>query len=328
MNLLLLVMSVLAGQPELPESVQPGPDAPVVVEERVPLSVLLDARLGALSPAQPEAYFLLGEEAADAAVTAEDRQLAAELLVLAMHLDAARGGVKATAASACLALAELSRNDRDRRWLVYLSRSLDPRRVPPQWLAGEAPATVDSASYQVAALVGLVRSGDGAQARQLLAKDEVRAALEGYDPMMSNLRAGSASRVKREAERWPCTECGNQRVVRRGNPPEHRLCPLCKGDPGPDMSDGEYMGQLLFEALLLQGNQRSWASQVASDGGAPLMDADTTTVARVFRVDTSLVLWRNRRWVADPSAPAPVEAPPPEKKPEEPASGGFTVKGE
>ncbi len=323
---LLLMACVLWGQPGTD---QPGAEAgaPAVVEERVPLRVALDARLGVLTPAAPEAYFLLGEEAADGAVTAEDRQLAAELLVLAMHLDAARGGVKTTAASACLALAELSKSDRDRRWLVYLSRSLDPRRVPPQWLAGEAPATVDSASYQVAALIGLVRSGDGVQARQLLAKEEVRAALQGYDSMLGNLRGGSAARVMREAERWPCTECGNQRVVRRGSPPEPRLCPLCKGDPGAEVSEAEFMGQLLFEALLLQGNQRSWAAQVVSDGGAPLMDADTTTVARVFGVDTRLVLWRNGRWVADPNAPAPVEAPPPVKQPEEAAPDGFTVKG-
>jgi hypothetical protein len=319
-----LMLALAAGQPEPQSEPAPAPQA------RIPLSVALDARLAALNPEQPEGYFLLGEEAMEAVATAEDRQLVVELFVLAMHLDAARGGVRTTAASACLALAELSRNERDRRWLVFVARTLDPRRVPPQWLAVDAPATVDSASYQVATLIGLVRSGNGVQARQLLSKDEVKAALEGYDSMLDNLGAGSATRITRDADRWPCSECGNARVVRRGSPPEYRLCPLCKGDPGPHLTEREYMGQLLFESLLLQSNQRSWAAQIVSDGGAPLMDADVTTVARVFGVDTSLVLWRNGRWVRDPNAPQGEEPPPPppEEQPKDAGGGASGVRGQ
>src|SRR5205823_11779571 len=110
-------------------------------------------------------------------------------------------------------------------------------------------------------------------------------------------------------------ECQNERVVKRGNPPEYKLCPNCNGEPGPELSAREYLAQLRFESLILQGAQRSWAAQVTADGGAPLIDPEAGGLAAAFDVDPSLVLWRDGRWTADPNTPPrPKPTPPPAQK--------------
>jgi hypothetical protein len=94
------------------------------------------------------------------------------------------------------------------------------------------------------------------------------------------------------------------------------------------MSEGMFLAQLRFEAILLQGSQRSWAAQLATDHGAPLRDTDPSTLPVVFEVDPDKVLWREGQWVVDPSAPKPpASQPPPNEAPEAkdppaPATGG------
>ncbi len=322
----------VAARPSLPA--QPGKPAPAVAppapaatpEEPlftpVPLKVRYADRLAALRPSNPEGYYLLGEEAADAAFDATGRQLAVELFVLAVHLDLQQQGIHATAAAACIGLASLTPSTRDQRWLVFMARTLDARRSPPPWLAQQAPETQESAGYQIATMLGYVRSGDGVPARHLLDNPEVRSAFESYDSMLSYLGGGNVNTILRQAQRWPCPECGNERAVRRpGNPPEYRECPICHGDPGPEMSEREFLGQLTFEALLLQGTQRSWAAQIATDGGEPLRDADPAAIAQAYSMDTRQVLWRDGRWVVDPNAkpPAPPAAEGVKPDPGEPA---------
>ena len=308
--------SPVVGPPE-PEPAQP-PDAEQ--ESRADESIAkYDARLQALSPANPEAYFLLGEEVADQANDSRAHQLAKELFVLAFDLSRDRAGRASLQAGCCLALAELVKAEHDRRWLVALARTLDPRRVPPEWLSRQTATTTDSAAYQVATVMGLVRSGDGGPARQLLERPEVKAAFDGYDRMMTNMGiTGGAVSIIHEASRWPCPECQNERVIKRGSPPEYKVCPNCGGSPGPELSAHEFVAQLRFESLILQGTQRSWAAQVASDGGAPLMDPDAAGLAAAFDVDPALVLWRNGQWVADPNAPPRPKLPPPPLPPVKP----------
>jgi hypothetical protein len=332
---LLILLAATLPQPTDPQvtipSTAPPPapaaSAPLVKPENTePPSALIErfkSRLEALQPSNPEAYYLLGEEVADQAADPGARRLAEELYVLSYDLAAThpeRPGRASLQAGACVALADHVRIDRDRRWLIALARTLDPRRIPPEWLARQAPATTDSAAYQVATVMGLVRSGDGGQARQLLQRPEVKAAFDAYDRLMVNIGIrGGASGIIREAERWPCRECQNERVIKKGSPPEYRICPTCQGDPGPELSGADFIAQLRFESLILQGAQRSWAAQVAADSGAPLTDPDAGGLAAAFDVDPTLVLWRDGHWVADPNAaPRPKPAPPPAKKPENP----------
>jgi hypothetical protein len=322
-----------ASEPQAAPKPEPTPRSPAQDEpHELPQSLLpFRARLEALSPSNPEAYFLLGEEVADQANDMAARELAKQLYVLAFDLATDRPGRSSLQAACCVALADLVKAEHDRRWLVALARTLDPRRVPPEWLARQAPATTDSAAYQVATVIGLVRSGQGGAARQLLDRPEVKTALESYDRLMINMGvSGGASGLIREAGRWPCPECQNERVVKRGNPPEAKLCPNCKGEPGPEMTGHDYVMQLRFESLILQGTQRSWAAQVTADGGAPLIDPEAGGLAAAFDVDPSLVLWRDGGWVADPTMPArpkPEPPPPAQKAPAETATNPSPASG-
>lgn len=281
------------------------------------------ARLLALTPRNAEGYFLLAEEVADgAAADVSRRRLATRLYVLAYELDrgtsGAGGGGRAIAASACLGLADVARGKRDRQFLESLARSLDPRQAPPGWVEATEIATSDSAGYRLAVLLGEVRSGEGLRARRILEDPDVDELLERYDLLLE--RAGFANgaySVRREAERWPCPECRNARVVRKlvAGEVEYRVCPVCGGMPGPKLTTGQLLGQLRFEAWLLQGKQRSWASQMGMDNGAPLVDPDPAKLGVLFGVDTDLVLWRDGLWMADPNA-VKVEEKAPESGPE------------
>lgn len=280
----------------------------------------LRARLEALHPADPRQYYLLGEEVADEAQSPRDQRLAITLFVLAGMLADARGDAD-TAAAACIALADTTRADKDRRWLVGLARRLDPRRVLPMWAPGAASGPTGTTAYQIAVLLGCIRSGEGPAARALLGRSDVAEELSRYDRLLSRLGLiGGVSSIRREADRWPCPECGNLRILKRGRLPsdnDPRRCPNCAGNPGPLLDDKALLAHLRFESLLLQGSQRSWAAQVVTDGGAPLIDPDISSLPEVFRVDPLLVLWRDGVWVADPNAPAPGR--PPSPQPTDPA---------
>jgi hypothetical protein len=295
--------------------------SPMVLQDRA-LERLFSERLSALSPAIPEAYFLLAEEVADGAASdATRRRLAIRLYVLAYELDRTRAAQGAIAASACLGLASVTGAPRDRQFLSSLARTLDPRQAPPAWIDAPEIATSDSGGYRLAVLLGLVRDGEGLRARRVLEDRDVGELLDRYDGMLA--RAGmenGAFSVRREADRWPCPECHNDRVVRRmaQGEVEYRVCPACGGIPGPSLTSRQVLGQLRFEAWLLQGHQRSWASQMGMDDGAPLVDPDPAQIGPLFGVDVTLVLWRNGVWIADPSA---VKAAEPVKDEEPPREG-------
>ncbi len=282
-----------------------------------------------LVPTAPEAYFLLGEEVADGLPTPQHQQLAATLFVLAIELDRVKPKGGRVAASACIALADLTRDAAARRWLSALAESFDPTRASPEWARSAPPETEDAEGFKVATFMGLVRSGEGLRARQLIAKPGVRSAFVRYDSLLSRLGAGTASGIVRESERWPCPECGNQRISKRLRADgDGRICFHCLANPGPKLTRDELLAQLRVESWILQGTQRSWAAQTVTDDGAPLYDPQPEGLGRVFGVDPRAVYWRSGRWCQTPdcSTPAPPVAPP-EAKPEPPkppASSGSS----
>ncbi|MDX2132512.1 MAG: hypothetical protein SFY69_10730 [Planctomycetota bacterium] len=292
---------------------QPAPPTPPeaagqAIPPAEPIERRLSDRLLALAPTDPEAYLLLGEEAAAEAPDADSRELATTLLVLAFETGRAAPGSGWISAAACLALADLTRDEGERRWLVALARTFDPRHAPPPWMQAGPPTAVESDEYQAVLFLGLVRSGEGLRARQLLARPAVRASLDRYDTLLRRLGAGSVSSLSREAERWPCPECGNDRLLKRGRA-DPRICFHCAGNPGPRLTRAELLAHLRFESWVLEGTQRSWAAQVVTDAGAPLHDPTPDGVARVFEVDPRAVYWRDGRWVRTPDGSEPAEEP-------------------
>ncbi|MCE7974985.1 MAG: hypothetical protein DYG92_11800 [Leptolyngbya sp. PLA1] len=301
------------------------PADPPAADAAVPAS--LEARLEALDPSSPERYFLLAEEVADADPTP---RLAIELFVLAFDLDLARPDGGRVASASALALASIESTNERRAWLVALARTLDPRRVPPPWLARPGTPSADSSAYQIATAMGLVRSGDGVRARQLLNSPHLRAALERHDRTLIRVGVpGGAFGIIREADLWPCPSCANARFLRKGRPDstEARDCPHCLGDPGPRLSFDHMVAQLRFESWLLAGLQRSWAAQVGGDGGAPLRDPEPASLARSYLVDPRLCYRRRGTWTGTPSGgppPPPQDAP----TPEQPAAPTSTSSGQ
>lgn len=317
-TLLVAVLALCASAPAAP-SPQLAADPP-----HADIPEALRAKLEALTPSEPRAYLELGEDIADTAQDPAALELARRLFVLAMHLDRARGGGR-VAASACLALAELAPRERDRRWLESLAGAVDQRSARPGWVRRVEKLASGQAGLNAATALGLVRSGDGVRARQALNDPSAAALLRSYERLLDPQGLTGAFRaLDREADRWPCPECHNQRIVRKfgsTRDPQYRLCTNCAGNPGPSLSVTELVAHLRLESQLLTGIQRSWSAQVSADRGAPLRDPDPADVAPAFDVDTAKTVFRNGRWV-DPTPAAPPSPAPPAARPESIQSPG------
>ncbi len=329
--------ALVSTQPEQPES-SPAPDNlpdlppyPGPPTNPDALSPDVTARLSALSPADPRAYFLLGEELAAEAAGPRSEALARTLYVLAFELDRRRresgaAGDPGLAASACLALADLSRLEEDRRWLVALARSIDRRYASPDWSRAAQPTYSGEAGFQAAEFLGLVRSGDGHRARNLRDNAEVAHVLTEYERMVGGLgSSGMLHEVEQQSRQWPCVQCGNLRIATLGEtiPPRKGLCPTCHGNPGPILTRSQLIGQLRFESGLLDGIQTSWSAQMTLDQGAPLREPSAGELAPTMGVDGDAAYWRNGAWAKTPTgtpAPAPRRAGPPPVEPGEAAS--------
>jgi hypothetical protein len=286
-------------QPASPEA---SPPPPVAAE--------LQERLVALRPDEPTGYLELAEELADRAESPEELAQARTLYVLAFELARSPGAgiakAPAVAASACLGLAELERLPQERRWLRAIAGLQDPRYATQDWNVPAAASPADETAYRAASVLGLARSGDGRQAQELLDKPGVRAMLQEYERAIGDSGfSGAMSRLEKYLRAWPCPECQNRRFVnkpadRAGAGPsgvEARVCFTCKANPGPPLENDELLAQLGFEALLLNGVQRSWAAQLAVDQAAPLRDPDPSELAPTYRVDPKKVYWRAGHWL-------------------------------
>ncbi|MEX2219099.1 MAG: hypothetical protein WD749_10110 [Phycisphaerales bacterium] len=260
-------------------------------------------RLARLVPGDPEPYFLLAEELADDAVDEAQKVLPRALFVLAFELDRRRPEGGPLAASAALGLASIERLERDRRWLTALAATIDRRYALPDWNVAAAPVLSDELAVSAASVLGLVRAGEGREARKVMEQPGVMDVLRRYERAIGTTgETGAISRIQKYAQQWPCPDCGNERSVRRMGQrgPEQRLCPTCRGNPGPTLDGEELLAQLRFESALLSGIQRSWAAQIIVDQGAPLRDPDPDQLARYYSIDPARAYWRDGQWSAAP----------------------------
>lgn len=303
---LIATLSTAAAQPAPRPATEPGDIATVSeLAERLPD---LPQRLTALDPSDPLEYLELGEEIAAEAATDAQFGLAERLFVLAFELERSErerspGSRGATRAAACFALADITPSERRARWLRAIARVIDPRYATPDWTGSVDRPLSRRDAFRAAEAIGLVRSGDGARARDLLDRPEVARIFDRYSALLTGAGPSEIlSELRAEAARWPCPECRNERVsVKRLNQDvERSLCNYCKGNPGWALSRGGLVANLRFESAMLSGVQRSWGAQLAIDLGAPLRDPDPADVAPTYRVDPTRPYWRDGRWVSDP----------------------------
>ncbi|MFN0132940.1 MAG: hypothetical protein ACKVW3_10510 [Phycisphaerales bacterium] len=263
------------------------------------------ARLERLSPDNPEAYLLAAEDIADGALEPERLALAKHLYVLAFELDRARGRPGPIAASAVVGLADplLEPIAARRQWLLAIAGGISPLYAATDWNLSAEGVPSDELAYRAATLLGRIRAGDGRDAKKLRDDPQVAGLLRRYERAIGTTgMTGALSRLDKYIQAWPCKECHNERFVIRVSDrgPEVRLCPTCNGNPGPTLSDDEFIGQLRFEDSLLSGIHDSWAAQTTVDQAAPLRDPDPEAVAPAYGIDPAMVLFRKGKWVSKP----------------------------
>ncbi|MCA9310800.1 MAG: hypothetical protein KDA21_06315 [Phycisphaerales bacterium] len=266
--------------------------------------VNLDERLAALSPDNPIAYFELAEEVAYEMPDVGGRRLARHLYVLAFEADRNAPRPLGLGRSVCIALADMSTQPDERRWLFALAAVLGDTTTSVNWDPQIRDATSTETAMALAEALGYFRAMDYRKAHRLLIRDDVEALFNQYDHVVEQGRDINFMTT----DAIGCPECRNSRVVRSGGTREnpYRLCATCGGNPGPRLSGDEFLAQLRLESVLLNANHHSWSAQVTVDGGEPLRDVEPDELAASFSVDPTRFYWHpgTRTWEV---APAPAE---------------------
>jgi hypothetical protein len=224
-----------------------------------------EARLEALRPEEPLAYFELAEEVADAAEDRASLDLARRLFGLAGVLDPYRFGP-----SACLALADLETDERAKRRLLALAGLLDERHGGPAW---RQPDPVDeTASEAIIALTEAFshyRRGYGARARSAIRSSDAMGLLDSYEHVL----LGGLNRFLEDCRLYS----------------DGRLRPM--------LPEKDITRMLRFEAALLAGPQRSWSGDLLLTRGRVLVEVDPEGLEEAFEVDIARPLYRDGVWV-------------------------------
>lgn len=305
----------LEPEPEAQPQATPEPEPPA----RSPMRDAFDrvanlpGRLIALDGTDALRYIELAEEVASETGSPEDRDLARQLFASAYHLELTTRGRPEVLAGACLGLATLEPGDEGTAWLYAVASLVDPRATRGAGAGVAALAVTPEVALAAANALGLARSGEGRRAARIYEDPAVKEVFERYGVLLGGVGGlHGVARFERALRDWPDLECGGARVVTRrgeGGVIETLPCPICHGNPGPPLTEAEFLAQLRFESRLLRGIHQSWGAQVAADGGAPLLDPDPQRVpdllAARYRVVPARRVWRDGAWVEpDPATPA------------------------
>lgn len=254
----------------------------------------LDDRLARLSPDDPMTYFDLAEELAYERPQGVTRELAQRLFVLSAAIDAGSSEPLGLTPSVCIALAELSTDAEERRWLKALGEATNGVDRRPLWRLRPEVQQTDDTPEQFAKAMGLFRSGDGAMMRSMLRRVDGEALLRD-----AGMEPDSAIAVSDEIERLtplmrPSGPGRDGRVVRtvRSGQQFVEIDPETGGNPGPDLSSTSYFNHLRAEVMLLGGKPETWSAQLVLERGRPFRDLDPDELSKHFGVDVRRKIWR------------------------------------
>lgn len=283
-----LFVAVLAGAGAAPDGPPTSGDTAAMAGS-VPNG--LAGRLIALRPEAPMAYFELGEEVGADIDSPQGRRLARELFVLAYELDRASKNPVGLGQSVCLALAPLAESVEERRWLGVLARISGGETGSPP--LGERGARLFSddpkIAAQAASVIEYARAGEGREAAELASRPAVARALERVRPLL-----GTAEGLVADARARPsCPICHNRKLARGSDEPQGaaQLCEVCRGNPGPALSDGAFLGTLRAEAALVGAVCESWSGQAQIDQARAFREPDLSELAAFYAVDPSKPYW-------------------------------------
>lgn len=286
-------------------------------------------RLARLRPADPEAYFVLAEDLAEAGEVA----LATRLFVIAADLDPQRFGRSSSLALAALAAgagdSERARQLRGIAGMFPLPSFAGPfpgtSARPGHHLAGGAAGGSSggapgnggdddddarfTAATMVSAMLGFYRLGEGAMALKAIElNSNTQAILDQYTRQVSS----SADILNWCRANDDCDECHGRRIIQcpdcRGRPGDRRcptcdsklhvICTRCGGTPGPGLAAADIDRMLQFELMLLKPDEATWTDQFAFDGGSPMVVLDPAALADLYDVDARASLYdpRTKTW--------------------------------
>jgi len=238
----------------------------------------IEARLRALSPRDPEAYLILGEDVADAAQTPGETVLAKQLFGLAGALAPVQFG-----RSAALALADMEADPAlaARYHVLAELLTVDQTSRPlrdEQEERGDGSLSV-SAVIGVARALSHYRNGQGSEALAQLENENVRALFVTYATFIP----GGVARFEEDCRRY-------------------------RSRQRPSLTDRERYRLWRLELALLSGGQASLADDLLRRRGEPLAEVDPANVEESFGVDPSRCLWREGGWQEQEQGAA-VESP-------------------
>lgn len=246
-------------------------------------------RLAALEPSEPLAYLRLGEEVAYEVPGERGRRLAQRLYVLSFELDRRAGGRYGLGRSACLALADLAKDERERRWLLALAGvagMLEREGLVEE--SREVPAYDEEAAHRFCEMLELFRAGSYRQAREQFGREDVQRVAEAHEDALE--RTGFPRMIERLGS--ACPECRGRRVIESGTDDALLPCHTCRGNPGPELSAVEFVRQIALEAEALGIEQERWSAQLQIDYGEPLRDLDPQGLAAWFGIELEKSVWR------------------------------------
>lgn len=268
------------------------------------------ARLSALSPDDPMAYFMLGEDlgyAHDA--TPGTRRLARELLMIAAAIDRASEEPQGLDRSAALALADLAETEADRRWLRATAEALAIERragdAVPAWPVDTAAVGSDDLNLRVAETLARARANDGIHVARELSRSPVqRTLLLAGAP--ADVARGIESELRIVAGGRQCSGCRNERAVRTRTSDGRivlQRCPVCQGNPGAQLPEEEYLRHIRAEALVLRVSANDWSTDLFLNDSQPLHDTGFDELLRRYQVNPRAVVWRAEPGVANAREP-------------------------
>ena len=242
----------------------------------------LSRRLAELDPSSPMAYFELGEEVVSSFPGGEGYRLARERFALAYALDAERTGEATLARSAALAIAEVTPDPGERRWLLTMAGALR---------TGETRASVDPElrrqRLQAAEVLSMHRGGEFRRVRPLLMRIDLEQVLR--DAGMDRDEARTlVDRVASDAENLIDEERTDTRTRRDEELEPH---PRNGGNPGPALGPEAYLRSLRAELLLVGGEPGSWSADLVVRGGTAARDLDPAELLTITGVDPSRARW-------------------------------------
>ena len=219
-------------------------------------------QLAELKPSEPIAYFQLAEEISDALPDdAEAIRLARLLYGTAGRLD-----LEGLGSSSALAIAQITRDSKERMRLRAAATMLDPMQED---VFGFGPGgSVDSeTALEISEAFGAFRTGRGQRLRQVLSDPARRQLLV---EMEEQLPAGGVT--------WLETASRQSR-----------------GRPELDRNSRAMM--LRIEVRLLEGATPSWSSEALGGGAMPLLQITRDEIDEMLGGEPQRPYWRDGRWV-------------------------------